>query len=93
MQRAAERSKSDSNVNNLPQDAENTDVEKEGWQADELGEQSASHDATEMARQMSRADKPKEIADADDLAGSIDSEETPHEKARRRQEIKDEVSE
>ncbi len=52
-------------------DIEKTNIEREGWQADELGEQSAYQDATEFARQFVRGDESKGDPDKRDIAGSI----------------------
>lgn len=76
MQESAEKRQTNPNVNDIPSDVETTDIEREGWQADELGEQSASQDSTEIARQILRSDKPKESADENDLAGSDDINRT-----------------
>lgn len=66
------------------EEVEKTNIEREGWQADELGEQSAYQDATEFARQIVRGDESKGDPDKRDIVGSIPLIETtdgmPHRK-------------
>ena len=76
-------------VNDLPNDGEQTDVEREGWEADDLGSESAYQGETEMARNMNRGNESKNNADERDLAGSVNSNETPHRREQRKQEIKE----
>ncbi len=80
----------------VTEELEKTNVEREGWQADELGEQSAYQDATEFARQIIRGDESKGDPDKRDIVGSIaliestdgmPHRKTPEEKAEE-QEIK-----
>ena len=54
------------------------DVKKEGWSAEELGEQSSYEGATEIARRLRRGDETKGDPNARDVAGAIPEEDTPH---------------
>lgn len=54
------------------------EITKEGWDADELAEQSSGKDADEIRREILRGGKNTEDADERDNAGSVDSSETPH---------------
>lgn len=78
--------KDESKIENevVTDEVEKTNIEREGWQADELGEQSAYQDSTEFARQIVRGDESKGDPDKRDIAGSIPLIETtdgmPHRK-------------
>lgn len=54
------------------------EVKKQGWDADELAEQSSVKDADEIRREILRGGKNTEDADERDNAGSVNSSETPH---------------
>lgn len=54
------------------------DVKKEGWSAEELGEQSSYEGTTEIARRLRRGDETKGDPNARDVAGVIPEEDTPH---------------
>jgi hypothetical protein len=54
------------------------DVKKEGWSAEELGEQSTYEDTTEISRRLRRGDETVGDANARDVAGTIPEKDTPH---------------
>lgn len=54
------------------------DVKKEGWSAEELGEQSSYEGATEISRRLRRGDETKGDPNARDVAGAIPEEDTPY---------------
>ena len=54
------------------------DVKKEGWSAEELGEQSSYEGETEMGRRLRRGDETLGDANARDVAGVIPEKDTPH---------------
>lgn len=54
------------------------DIKKDGWSADELGEQSSYEGATEMSRRLRRGDETAGDPDERDVAGAIPDEETPY---------------
>ena len=51
-------------------------VERNGWQAEELVEESANKDPDETVRQILRGDETKGSPDNRDIAGSPKSDET-----------------
>ena len=53
------------------------DAKREGWTAEELGEQSSYEGETEMGRRLRRGDETVGDADARDVAGDIPVGETP----------------
>jgi hypothetical protein len=53
------------------------DAKREGWTAEELGEQSSYEDETETGRRLRRGDETVGDADARDVAGDIPVGETP----------------
>ena len=55
-----------------------SDVKKEGWSAEELGEQSSYEGTTEISRRLRRGDETAGDANARDVAGVIPEEDTPH---------------
>ncbi len=55
-----------------------TNVEKQGWQSEELIEEAANEQADEITREMLRGDESKGNPDRRDIAGGVDSNETPH---------------
>ncbi|MBA3571009.1 MAG: hypothetical protein H0W34_03325 [Pyrinomonadaceae bacterium] len=54
------------------------DVKKEGWSAEELGEQSSYEGTTEISRRLRRGDETAGDPNARDVAGAIPEEDTPH---------------
>jgi hypothetical protein len=54
------------------------DVKKEGWSADELGEESSYEDETETSRRLRRGDETAGDPNARDVAGAISEQDTPH---------------
>lgn len=56
---------------------EGRNTEREGWNADELGEQSSYEDTTEIKRRLRRGDETVGDADARDVAGDAPAGETP----------------
>lgn len=54
------------------------DVKKEGWSAEELGEQSSYEGTTEISRRLRRGDETVGDPNARDVAGVIPEEDTPH---------------
>src|ERR671914_2151922 len=53
------------------------DAKREGWTAEELGEQSSYEGETEMGRRLRRGDETVGDADARDVAGGGPLSETP----------------
>ncbi len=53
------------------------DAKREGWTAEELGEQSSYEGETETGRRLRRGDETVGDADARDVAGTVPVEETP----------------
>lgn len=54
------------------------DVRREGWEAEEIAEESGYHKSDEIVREMLRGDATKGDADKRDVAGSPDSEDTDY---------------
>ncbi len=54
------------------------DVKKEGWSAEELGEQSSYEKETEIKRRLKRGDETLGDPNERDLAGAAPSKDTPH---------------
>ena len=67
---------------------------REGWSAEDLGEQSSYEGTTEMSRRLRRGNEAAGDPDARDVAGAIPKEDTPHgrEVPRRSRESADENS-
>ena len=59
------------------------DVNKEGWSAEDLGEESSYEDETEISRRLRRGDETAGDPDARDVAGAVPEEHTPHGSERR----------
>lgn len=57
---------------------ENSNVEREGWKAEEIAEEAANKESDEITRQMLRGDESKGDPDERDVAGGVDADETPH---------------
>ena len=53
------------------------DVKRETWNAEHLVEQSSSEGSDETVRKVLRGDETKGDADDRDVAGTVDSRETP----------------
>jgi hypothetical protein len=53
-------------------------VKKEGWSAEELGEQSSYEGTTEISRRLRRGDETAGDPNARDVAGAIPEQDTPH---------------
>ena len=51
---------------------------KDGWSAEELGEESSYEDTTEIARRLRRGDETAGDPNARDVAGTIPEKDTPH---------------
>lgn len=59
-------------------DKENVpNIEKQGWQSEEIVEQASGQQSDEITRQILRGDETKGNADERDIAGSVSSDETP----------------
>lgn len=54
------------------------DVKKEGWSAEELGEQSIYEDTTEISRRLRRGDETVGDPNARDVAGATPEKDAPH---------------
>jgi hypothetical protein len=54
------------------------DVKKEGWSAEDLGEESSYEGATEIGRRLRRGDETAGDPNARDVAGAIPEEDTPY---------------
>ena len=57
---------------------ENANVKKNGWSAEDLGEQSSYEGTTEMSRRLRRGDETAGNPDARDVAGAVPDKDTPH---------------
>ena len=57
---------------------ENANVKKNGWSAEDLGEQSSYEGTTEMSRRLRRGDETAGNPDARDVAGATPEGDTPH---------------
>jgi len=54
------------------------DVKKEGWSAEELGEQSSYEKETEIKRRLKRGDETVGDPNQRDVAGAVPTKDTPH---------------
>ena len=52
-------------------------TEREGWNAEEVADESTNQPSDEIQRQMSRGDETRGDADKRDVAGGVNSNETP----------------
>jgi hypothetical protein len=59
------------------------DIKKEGWSAEELGEQSAYEGQTEISRRLRRGDETRGDPNARDVAGVIPEKDTLHDREAR----------
>lgn len=67
-------------------DSEVSQSKKEGWSAEELGEQSSYEGTTEISRRLRRGDESVGDPNARDVAGAIPEQDMPHgREVRRRQ--------
>ena len=67
-------------------DPEVSQSKKEGWSAEELGEQSSYEGTTEISRRLRRGDESVGDPNARDVAGAIPEKDMPHgREVRRRQ--------
>ncbi len=55
-----------------------TNIKRQGWDADELIDESVNKDSDDTVREMLRGDETKGNPDERDNAGSPKSEDTPH---------------
>ena len=62
---------------NAVRDRKAQQVERNGFTAEELGEQSSYDDGTDIARRMRRGDESKGDPDERDTAGAVKSEDAP----------------
>ncbi len=61
------------------EDKENIlNVERQGWQSKEIIEEAANQQSDEITREILRGDETEGNPDDRDIAGSVDSEDTPH---------------
>jgi len=65
-------------------DSEETKVKKEGWSADDLGEQSTYEGTTEISRRLRRGDESAGDPEARDVAGAVPEKDMPHGREARR---------
>lgn len=73
----------------VKQDARNTSKEehiarKEGWSAEEIGEESSYEGTTETIRRLRRGDESVGDPDERDVAGGIAEKDMPHHRELRR---------
>lgn len=54
------------------------DVEKQDWDAEQVAEESANKPSDEIVREMLRGDETKGNPDDRDVAGGVESADTPH---------------
>lgn len=54
------------------------DINREGWNVEQLSEESTNKPSDEIAREMLRGDEAKGSADERDIVGGVNSNETPH---------------
>ncbi len=69
---------------NARNEAGEIEVKKEGWSADELGEQSTYEGTTEISRRLRRGDESVGDPDERDVAGDIPQKDMPHGREVRR---------
>ena len=53
------------------------DVRKQGWDAEQIAEESANKPSDEIVREMMRGDESQGDADDRDVVGSVESADTP----------------
>lgn len=54
------------------------DIEKQGWDAEKVSEESANKSSDDIVREMLRGDATKGNPDSRDVVGSVESADTPH---------------
>ena len=54
------------------------DVKKEGWSAEDLGEESSYEDETEISRRLRRGNETVGKPDERDVAGAVPEKDTAH---------------
>ena len=54
------------------------DEKRQGWNAEKVSEEATNKEPDEIVRQMKRGDETKGDADDRDVAGSPETNETPH---------------
>ncbi len=54
------------------------DVERQDWDAEQLSNESANKSSDDTVREMLRGDETKGNADNRDIAGGVESVDTPH---------------
>ncbi|MEO8071942.1 MAG: hypothetical protein ABI891_01865 [Acidobacteriota bacterium] len=54
------------------------DVEKQDWDAEEVSKESANKPSDDIVREMLRGDETKGNPDNRDVAGGVESADTPH---------------
>lgn len=60
-------------------DDEKSNINRNGWSADEISEEASNKEPDEVTREIARGDEVnKENADDQDIAGSPETDETPH---------------
>lgn len=65
-------------------DREEDGPKREGWTAEDLGEESAYEGSTEISRRLRRGDESVGDPDKRDVAGATPKEDMPHEREIRR---------
>ncbi len=53
-------------------------VNRQGWNVQEVAEESVNQSSDEITRQVLRGDEAKGDADERDIVGGVDSNDTPH---------------
>jgi hypothetical protein len=53
------------------------DIKREGWNVEQISEESTNKPADEITREMLRGDEAKGDADRRDVVGGVNSNETP----------------
>lgn len=53
------------------------DVNRQGWNVEEVSEESVNKSSDEITREVLRGDETEGDADERDIAGAVDSDETP----------------
>ena len=69
------------------------DTKRNGWSAEELGEQSSYEEETEITRRLKRGDETLSDPDERDLAGAVATEDTPQGREARDKPIPEETKE
>lgn len=63
---------------NKPKETEDMpDIRKDQWNVEELAQEGVNQNPDEVVRKVLREDDPKTQADNQDIAGSVDSDDTP----------------